>query len=183
MFATNPIRYSSIAMLLHWLMAVLIVANLALGLTMVDLSLSPQKLKYFSWHKWIGVTIFLLVWLRMAWRMAHPVPPLPRHLPRWQLHAAHVSHIVLYVLMFIIPLSGWLYSSAAGKQVVYLGLLPLPDLVSADKGLADSLKLVHEILNYALMTLLSLHVLAALKHHFLDRDDILTRMLPFLSRR
>ena len=183
MFSSNPTRYATPAIALHWLMSLMIFSNLALGLIMVDMSLSPQKLKFFSWHKWLGITIFLLLWLRMFWRLRHPVPPLPRHMSNWQRYAAHFSHIALYVLMFIIPLSGWTYSSAAGKSVMYLGLFPLPDLVAADKGLADTLKFVHETLNFALMTLLATHVLAALKHHFMERDDILTRMLPFLSRR
>lgn len=180
---STPTKYSHIAIGLHWLMALMIIANFALGLTMVEMNLSPQKLKFFSWHKWVGVTIFLLVCLRLLWRLGHAAPALPDAMPAWQKTAAHFSHILLYVFMFAIPLSGWLYSSAAGKPVVYLGLLPLPDLVQADKDLAETLKEVHEYLNFTLAAFVVLHVVAAWKHHLVDKDDVLTRMLPFLSKK
>jgi cytochrome b561 len=178
-----PNRYTRTAIALHWLIALLIIANFALGLTMADMALSPQKLKFFSWHKWVGVTIFMLVCLRLLWRLAHAAPPLPASMPAWQAKAAHMSHLLLYVLMFAIPLSGWLYSSAAGKTVVYLGLIPLPDLVHADKALAEVLKEVHEYLNFILAAFVVMHIAAAWKHHLVDRDDVLTRMLPFLSKK
>ena len=181
-FSTSA-KYSHIAIALHWLVALMIIANFALGLTMADMTLSPQKLKFFSWHKWVGVTIFMLVCLRLLWRLGHPAPALPTSMPRWQVTAAHFSHIFLYVLMFAIPLSGWLYSSAAGKTVVYLGLVPLPDLVQADKGLAETLKEVHEYLNFTLGALVLTHIAAAWKHHLVDRDDVMARMVPFLSRK
>ena len=97
--------------------------------------------------------------------------------------AAAAAHALLYALMLVIPLSGWIYSSAAGVQVVYLGLVPLPDLVPKDKALANVLKTVHGTLNYALLALVTAHAGAALKHHWVDRDDVLRRMLPFLPRR
>lgn len=176
-------HYTRTAIFLHWFVALAIIANFALGLTMAEMSLSPQKLKFFSWHKWVGVTIFLLVCLRLLWRLGHVAPALPVGMPAWQKTAAHLSHILLYVFMFAIPLSGWLYSSAAGKPVVYLGLFPLPDLVQADKDLAETLKEVHEYLNLTLAAFVVLHVAAAWKHHLVDKDDVLTRMLPFLSKK
>jgi cytochrome b561 len=176
-------QYTRTAISLHWLIALMIIANFGLGLTMADMDLSPQKLKFFSWHKWVGVTIFMLVCLRFLWRLGHAAPGLPSTMPAWQSMAARLSHVLLYVLMFVIPLSGWLYSSAAGKTVVYLGYIPLPDLVHADKDLAETLKDVHEYLNYLLAALVLTHVAAAWKHHLLDRDDVLTRMLPFLSKK
>jgi cytochrome b561 len=181
-FSSSP-RYTGIAIGLHWLIALAIIANFALGLTMADMTLSPQKLKFFSWHKWVGVTIFMLVCLRLLWRLGHPAPALPDNMPGWQKTAAHFSHVLLYILMFVIPLSGWLYSSAAGKTVVYLGLITLPDLLQADKELAETLKDVHEYLNYLLAALVLTHAAAAWKHHLLDRDDVMARMLPFLSRK
>ena len=180
---SSPGKYSHTAIALHWLIALLIIANFGLGLTMADMALSPQKLKFFSWHKWVGVTIFMLVCLRLLWRLGHAVPALPASMPLWQARAAHLSHVLLYVLMFAIPLSGWLYSSAAGKTVVYLGLIALPDLLAADKGLAETLKVVHEYLNFTLAAFVLLHAAAAWKHHLVDRDDVLTRMLPFLSKK
>jgi cytochrome b561 len=175
--------YGAFAICLHWLVFALIITNWLLGPYMVDLALSPHKLKVFSWHKWVGVTVFLLAALRLAWRAGHPAPPLPPHTPVWQRAATTLSHFLLYLLMFAVPLSGWLYSSATGVPTVYLGLLQLPDLVTKSKELAALLKTVHISLNITLFALVCIHAAAALKHHFVDRDDVLARMLPFLARR
>ena len=99
-------------------------------------------------------------------------------MPAWQRRAAAASHALLYLLLIAIPFSGWVYSSATGVQVVYAGVLALPDLVPKDKALADALRLVHVALNSLLATVVCVHVAAALKHHFVDRDDSLVRMLP-----
>jgi len=173
-------RYTAIAVSLHWLMALMILCAFALGLYMADLQLSPTKLKLFSWHKWLGVSIFLVAIARLLWRLTHPAPGLPDTTPGWQRTAAALTHWVIYLLLFMIPISGWLMSSASGFQVVYFGVLPLPDLVHKDKALAEQLKLLHETLNYTLMALLVLHVAAALKHHLLDRDEVLQRMVPWI---
>ena len=170
-------EYSNGAITLHWLTAVLIAANLLLGLSMVPLPISPQKLYWYQWHKWIGVTVFLLTCARLAWRWANPVPP-PVPMAEWQRRAAAATHILLYALLLTIPVSGWVYSSATGVQVVYLGLVPLPDLVPKDHALAEALKAVHVSLNFLLFLLVCVHAAAALKHHFVDRDPALTRMLP-----
>jgi cytochrome b561 len=183
-FANSSVTpsYTPTAVVLHWLIALLIVAGFCLGLSMVDLPLSPKKLKWFSWHKWIGISVFLLTVCRLAWRLGHRPPALPASIPPWQRGAAAATHVLLYLLTLVIPISGWLYSSAAGVSVVYLGLFPLPNLVAADKPLAEELKLLHEVLNYTLLTLVLLHVAAALKHQFIERDAVLARMLPFLRR-
>ena len=165
------------AIALHWVTAALIVANLALGLSMVPLPFSPQKLKWYQWHKWIGVTVFLVTSLRLLWRLRHP-PPTPAAMPLWQQKAATVAHALLYAFLLAIPISGWLYSSATGVQVVYLGLVPLPDLVPKDKALAAALKAVHVTLNFTMFAVVCLHAAAALKHHFVDHDAVLQRMLP-----
>lgn len=178
----NQSAYGAFAVFLHWLVFALIVANWSLGLYMVDLALSPHKLKVFSWHKWVGVTVFLLTVLRLAWRAGHPAPPLPPQMPAWQRTATALSHLLLYLLMFAIPLSGWLYSSATGVPTVYFGLLQLPDLVAKSKELAALLKIVHISLNITLFIVVCIHTAAAFKHHFVDRDDVLARMLPFLTR-
>lgn len=173
--------YSAVAIGLHWLIFAFIIASWSLGLYMVDLPLSPQKLKLFSWHKWVGITIFLIAIVRVAWRTTHPVPPLPNTLPNWQRKAAGLSHLLLYLLLLAIPLSGWLYSSATGIPTVYLGLMQLPDLIQKDKHLAELLKIAHISLNIALFIIVFIHVTAALKHHLIDRNEILLRMLPFLN--
>lgn len=171
-------RYSGPAMVLHWLMALCIIAGFLLGLYMVDLKFSPAKLKYYSWHKWIGVTVFGLAALRLLWKLWHPAPPLPTATPAWQRGAAHATHLALYVLFFALPLSGWLFSSAAGFQTVYLGVLPLPDLLAKNSDLAETLKAVHRYTAYALGTLVVLHVAAAFKHQLIDKDRLIARMMP-----
>ena len=172
------IHYTATAKALHWGIAVLIFGMLGLGFYMTGLDLSPTKLQLYSWHKWAGVTVFALVVVRLAWRVGHKPPPLPQHMAPIERLAAHAGHLVLYVLMFAIPLSGWLMSSAKGFQTVWFGVLPIPDLLAKDKALGDLLQTVHLALNFTLIAVLVGHVGAALKHHFLNKDDVLTRMLP-----
>jgi cytochrome b561 len=174
-----PAHYTRTAIALHWIIAILIVASFALGLYMVELKLSPAKLKLYSYHKWLGVTIWLLVVLRLLWRATHPPPPLPP-MPAWQRRAAIAAHWLLYALLLVIPLSGWLFSSASGFPVVYFEVLRLPDLVPKDKALAQLLQEVHELLNYSLLAVVIAHVVAAVKHHLVDRDPVLHRMLPIV---
>lgn len=172
-------RYTLPAILLHWLIGFFIIAAFALGITMVDIpGITPTKLKYFSWHKWIGITVLGLACLRLLWRLGHKAPAYPASMAGWQRSAAHGLHGLLYVLMFAIPASGYLYSLAAGVPVVYLGILPMPALISPDPELKSLLKPVHYWLNMTLLVLFFLHVAAALKHQFIDRDGVLKRMLP-----
>lgn len=175
-------RYSCTAIALHWLMAALLMLLLALGFYMHDLPLSPQKLQLYAWHKWAGVSAFLLVLLRLAWRAGHRPPALPAGMATKQRMLAHAGHAALYLMMLAIPLSGWLMSSAKGVQTVYFGVLPLPDLLARDKLLGEQLQALHLALNWIFIALLGGHLAAALKHHWLDRDGLLTRMLPRLGR-
>lgn len=174
----RPQHYTRTAKTLHWLLAVLIFGMLALGFYMEGLPLSPDKLKLYSWHKWTGVTIFMLVIMRLAWRLRHRPPALPADMPSGMQAAAHAGHALLYVLMMAIPLSGWLMSSAKGIQTVWFGVVPLPDLIAKDKAMGDLLQAVHVNLNLFLLVVLAGHVLMALKHHFIDKDGTLKRMLP-----
>lgn len=173
-----PAAYTRTAKGLHWLMALLLLGLLALGFTMHDLPLSPLKLKLYSWHKWAGVTAFALALLRLLWRLGHPPPELPATMAAPLRRAAHAGHGLLYLLMLAVPLSGWLMSSAKGFQTVWFGVLPLPDLLAKDKELGDLLQTVHLSLNLVFVAVIAGHVAAALKHHFIDGDDILRRMLP-----
>ncbi|MBI4754836.1 MAG: cytochrome b [Betaproteobacteria bacterium] len=175
--------YTRTAVALHWVVALIVFGSFPLGLYMVDLPLSPWKLKLYSWHKWAGVTVFMLALVRLAWRTAHPAPPPAAGVPAWQRRAASATHVLLYLLLLVIPLTGWLMSSAKGFQTVYFGIVPLPDLLPKDKALGDALALVHRSLNYLLATLVVVHMGAALKHHLVDRDETLARMLPFLRKR
>ncbi len=170
--------YTPTAKALHWLMAVLFFGMLALGLYMHDLPLSPEKLQLYAWHKWAGVSAFLLVVFRLLWRITHRPPVLPVTMPRVMQFVAHAGHLLLYVLMIAIPLSGWLMSSAKGFQTVWFGVLPIPELIGKDKELGTLLAEVHRLLNIGFIAILIGHIGAALKHHFIDKDDILKRMLP-----
>ena len=171
-------HYTRTAKTLHWLMAILFFGLLALGFYMHDLPLSPEKLQLYSWHKWAGVTAFLLVGFRLFWRITHRPPSLPASMPHLMQFAAHAGHFLLYVLMVAIPLSGWLMSSAKGFQTVWFGVLPIPDLLDKNKELGSLLQTIHMALNLLLVTVIVGHIGAALKHHLIDKDDILKRMLP-----
>lgn len=172
----SSVRYSHPAVVLHWLVALLIFVTFPLGIYMHELPLSPDKLRLYSYHKWIGITVLMLVGLRIVWRATHRPPPLPPGIAAWQRGASHAVHGLLYILMITIPLSGWLMSSAKGFQTVWFGVLPLPDLVGKSRELGEILEEVHEALNFTLLGLVILHVVAALKHHFIERQPFLQRM-------
>jgi cytochrome b561 len=168
--------YHPIARGLHWLMALFIFGLLVLGHYMSELPLSPEKLRYYSWHKWAGVTVFALALVRLGWRIVHRPPALPDTLSPAMQILAHGGHALLYILMLAMPLSGWLMSSAKGVPTVWFGVLPLPDLVPRDRALGEWLKFVHESLSWLLVAMVGAHILAALYHHRILRDDTLHRM-------
>jgi cytochrome b561 len=184
----SPTRYNGVAIAIHWLTAVAIVTQFALGWTMI--SLRPPSYLHFTlhqWHKSIGITILALSVLRLLWRLLHRQPPLPATMPTWEKRVAKLSHVTLYVLLIALPISGWAVVSASPLNIPTLlyGVLPLPHLpVLADlpdeREAQDSLKALHEIGGWILALLLAGHVTAALRHHFLLRDDVLVRMLPRL---
>jgi cytochrome b561 len=176
-------RYTRPAIALHWLIALIVFISFPVGLYMADLPVSPTKLKLYSYHKWAGVTVFALALLRIWWRATHAAPAMPASVPPWQKALAHGTHHLLYLLLFAVPLSGWLMSSAKGFQTVYFGVLPIPDLLAKNKELGEQLEVIHMLLNYTMAVLVATHVAAALKHHFVDRDDILIRMLPIFRSR
>lgn len=180
--STVQSRYSLPAMLGHWLVVLLIISTYGVAWTMVDLRISPTKLRLFNYHKWIGVTIFALAALRVLWRCWRRPPQLPPQMRAWEREAAAIMHRLLYLLLFALPLSGWLMSSAKGFQTVYLGLLPIPDMLAKNAALGAALTSVHVALTWLLLALVGTHVLAALKHQFIDRDGVLWRMLPRASR-
>lgn len=172
-------RYTNTAILLHWLVAILIICGFCLGVTMVNIpGLTPSKLKYFSWHKWIGVTVLALACLRLLWRLTHRAPAHPASMSALNVKLASLMHALVYLLIFAVPLSGYFYSLAAGVPVVYLGVLPLPVLIEPNPALKPVLKLVHYCLNVTLLAAVVLHVLGAFKHHFIDQDGIFKRMMP-----
>ena len=171
-------HYTATAKLLHWLIALMIFGMLGFGFYMTGLDLSPTKLELYSWHKWAGVTVFLLVLVRLAWRIGHRPPALPAHMPAIERLAAHAGHHLLYLLMLAIPLSGWVMAGGHGDALAWFGT-PLPALVQQGSALGRPAHEAHELLGWVLLVLVALHVLAALKHHFVARNDVLRRMLPW----
>ncbi len=170
------------AIALHWVLALALVGMVGVGVYMADLPFSPTRLKLYNWHKWAGVCVLALSLVRLLWRATHRPPPLPDAvlvaMPAWQQWAHHATHAGLYALFFAVPLLGWAYSSAAGFPIVVFGVLPLPDWVPVSPELADALKPLHQLSAFALVGLVALHVAAALKHHWVDRDGLLARMWP-----
>ncbi|MBH9553593.1 cytochrome b [Inhella gelatinilytica] len=168
-------RYTRPAIALHWLMALGLLATIAVGWWAAGLPMSPQRLKALNNHKWLGVTLLGLALVRGIWRLRHAPPP-PTPMPDHQRLMAQWVHGALYALMLLVPLLGWAYSNAAGFPVVWLGILPLPDLVPKDPAWAELFKGLHKIAAWGLVALIAAHIAAAVKHHFIDRDGLLNRM-------
>jgi len=181
--APSVSRYSTVAIVLHWVLALAIIGNLGVGLYMADLPFSPLRIKLINWHKWAGISILVLSAVRLLWRLSHRPPPLAQRvldvMPEWQRGAHHGTHLALYILFFAVPLFGWTYSSAVGLQIVWFGVLPLPDLFPLNKEFGNLvLKPLHNASAYMLAGLVVLHVAAALKHQIVDKDGLLLRMWP-----
>lgn len=175
---SNP-HYTRTAVGLHWAIAGLIFTALFMGWTMTEMAVSPQRLKVYNWHKWVGVTVLALAVLRLAWRLTHRAPPLAASIAGWQRAAAHAGHALLYLLMLVMPVTGWVYSNYSGYPVVYLGKLPLPNLVERDRELAATWLDIHATLGIVLALVVGGHVLAALYHQFIARDGTLMRMFTW----
>ncbi len=177
--------FGAVNIAFHWLMAALLIGLLVLGKYMHGLELAdPNKFLLYQLHKSLGLTALVLVALRLGWRIINPTPRLPTALSQWQKAGAHLSHLALYALMFAIPLSGWLMASASplGIPTFYFSLfqvphLPVPGLLGDAATAEETMKGVHDLLGNLLILVIIAHVTAALKHHFLDRDDIFTRMV------
>ena len=172
-------RYSGLSQLLHWVIAALIalqflLANLAEIAGDADAQL--RQLALLANHKSVGMTVLLLAVVRLLWRMGHPPPPHPATMPRWQRLASSGVHGLLYGLLFALPVSGWLMSSASAYSVSWFNLFQFPDMVQPDPQLKSQLESLHETLAWALGILATLHIAAAVKHHLVDRDDVLLRM-------
>jgi cytochrome b561 len=175
---TQITRYGAVAQLFHWVIAALVLVMLALGNYMGDLPLGVRKLELYQLHKSIGITIGMLAVLRLTWRLSHPPPALPATMKPWERRAAAVVHGLLYALLFVQPLVGFLQSNAVNFPVVLWGVLPLPALIGPDEALGETLIGLHALGGNLLAILVLLHVAAALRHHFVLKDDVLRRMLP-----
>ncbi|MBA4760572.1 cytochrome b [Sphingomonas sp.] len=171
---TSATRYSGGAILLHWLIAALLLANVVIAFTMEDArGLMPL-------HKSIGITVLLLTLVRIAWRLTHAAPPLPASLASWERTAARITHAAFYLLLLVMPLLGWAASSSGSRGTGALfGVIPWFDLpIAKSHELHEAMGEAHELAAYLTIALIVLHVAGALKHHFIDRDGTLSRMLP-----
>jgi cytochrome b561 len=174
-------RWGVLSQLFHWLIVALIALQVTLASLADDLPPGVKKLTLLARHKSVGITILMLVILRLLWRSLNLTPLLPTTLRPYERLLARLTHAALYVLLFAMPLSGWMMSSARGFPVSWFGFFTLPDLVPKDKSLYEALLTTHEVLAWVLAAVVALHVAAALKHHFMLRDDVLRRMLPFTT--
>ena len=169
-------RFGVIVILLHWVMAILIIGLLAVGIYMTRIPISAQMLKFYGWHKEWGILALMLVTVRLAWRFRSITPSLTS-LPHWEAIAARSAHWAFYLFMFALPICGWLITSAAGLPVSFFGWFVLPDLISPNEEQRVLFTNIHKWLGYGLIATFFLHVSAALKHHFINKDDIMLRML------
>jgi len=174
--------YGIIAQSLHWLIAALVLVQLALGVYAATLPVSLARLQWLSRHKSLGVSILALVFLRLAWRLLNRPPPMPNSMPRWERRMATTTHWLLYALLVMAPLAGWLHASAAGLSVNWFGLAQVPDLLPKTPELSDLLKNLHRGCAALLALLVLVHVGGALRHAFAPRDCIVYRMLPWKSQ-
>lgn len=175
----TPDRYGAVAQILHWVIAALIVTQFVLARMAEPLPLGVHKLALLARHKSVGMTVLMLAIVRLLWRLRHRTPALPASMKSWERLAAKGVHVVFYVLLFAMPLTGWMMSSAKNYAVSWFGLFTWPNLIGKSDSAFEFLKDTHDTLSDVLFAVALLHILAALKHHFWDRDDVLRRMLPF----
>jgi cytochrome b561 len=179
MLLRNTTRsWGAVAQFLHWTIVALIIVQFTLALLAEDLP-PLRKLAMLARHKSVGITILALAIIRLLWRWLNPTPPLPQTLKPYERSLARVTHGLLYALLFAMPLTGWTMSSARGFPVSWFGFWQLPDLVPKNHALYEALVTTHGTLAVVLCGVVALHVAAALKHHFMHKDDVLRRMLPF----
>ena len=175
----RPSRYTALAQGFHWIIAALIVIQFTLAWTADDLPLGARKLGLLARHKSVGMTVLMLAVLRLLWRLRNPAPPLPAGMSFLERRLAHITHVAFYVLLFAMPLTGWMMSSAKNYSVSWFGWFTWPNLIGKNEAAFDFLRATHDALSYVLFCIAILHILAALKHHFWNKDDVLLRMLPF----
>ena len=172
----TELAWGLVAIVFHWLIALLILGQFVLGWIAEDMRLSPDKLELFVWHKSLGITVLLLVALRLAWRLlSSPPAALSRG---WETRFAKLGHALLYLLMFAVPLSGWWVSDTSRIPFRIFWHVPTPNLMEADKAASELAAQAHGTLTTLLLVIVVVHILAALRHHFWLHDATLARMLP-----
>ncbi len=180
-FKNTETQYGAVTKTFHWTIAVLVLCLLAVGLTMDDLPLGAFKLTVYNLHKSFGITVLALMICRICWHIYNHRPNAVDTLQRWEKIASSAVHYALYVLLIAMPITGWLFSSAAGRTVHVFGLITLPDLVIVDKAVAKNFRELHGDIGTLIMIVVGLHIGAALRHHFIQKDSVLKRMLPAIS--
>ena len=176
-------HYGIVARVFHWLTVALLLAIVPIGLVMGDLPRGSLQDTLFVTHESLGLSVLTLTALRLLWRLVHPPPAPSRMLTPFEQRASAGAHAALYLLLFVMPVTGYLFVSFSGIALSWFGLVDVPSLVAKDKPTADLALLVHASLQWAIYALVALHAGAALHHYFLRRDDVLQRMLPALRRR
>jgi cytochrome b561 len=175
--------YGAIAKLFHWVIGLTLLFNLGLGLYMHELPNTPDKFQLYALHKSLGITILILVVLRVIWTLVNPKPRmLIENMKGWEVFLAKGVHYILYALMIFVPITGWLMNSASGFPTPLFKIMTVPNLIAPNKSLQDLFGQVHEVLAMAFIAIFVLHLAGALKHHFLVKDRTLVRMLPFTKK-
>ena len=171
-------RYTKVAIWLHWAIGLAVITNIALAMLTEGL---PRDIHHAAMdvHKALGMTILALTLLRLLWRLGHRAPPLPAGTPAWEKWTSRVVHLLFYALLILLPLSGWVWMSAREKPIDFFGLFTIPSIVAPDKALSDVMHERHEVMGLTMLGLVVIHLLAAVKHQFVDRNRQLSRMNPF----
>jgi cytochrome b561 len=178
-FRNTTRAWGALSKALHWIIVLLIINQWLIAERADDLPNGLAKLQALAWHKSFGITVLMLAIVRLVWRWLNPVPSLDGLAKPWERVLATLSHVLLYALIFAMPLTGWMMSSARNFPVSWFRLFQLPDLVAPDKALYEQMLDLHHLLFKVLVGVAVLHVAGALKHHFIDRNEVLKRMLPF----
>lgn len=170
-------RYTKVAIWLHWLIGMAVIANIGLAMLTEGLPREAQRAA-MDIHKALGITVLTLTVIRILWRVGHKPPPLPATIPAWQRWLGKITHFLFYALLILLPLSGWVWMSAADRPIDFFGLFTIPTIVAPNEGLADVMHDRHEVLGLSMLALAAIHILAALKHQFVDRAGLIGRMNP-----
>ena len=171
-------RYTKVAIWIHWLIGLAVIANIGLAMLTEGLPRETQRAA-MDVHKALGITVLALTVVRILWRLGHKPPPLPASTPAWQKLLSRIVHFLFYALLILLPLSGWVWMSAADRPIDFFGLATIPTIVAPNEGLADVMHDRHEVLGLAMLGLAVVHIVAALKHQFFDRNGLIGRMNPF----
>jgi len=175
---TAGLRYTKVAIWLHWLIGLAVIANIGLAMLTEDMPRETHRAA-MNIHKALGITVLLLTVVLILWRIGHKPPPLPAGTPAWQRPFSKLVHLLFYLLLILLPLSGWVWMSAADRPIDFFGLFTVPSIVAPSESVADTLHDRHELLGLTMLALVTIHILAALKHQFVDRTRLIGRMNPF----